>query len=152
MTTYYSQTNFSPKKQKPPVPIWRLAPPSHLFYILCKSLMITIKRSSLSRLDRAEPYGRSLLRRGGLSQHEAVARTLPRTCSGATASPPRGPSAGYGRPSRPFGLRSTNAERRKQKILLKTFGTTGCSIESVEHEKKIISVSVFSLNPLMKLL
>ena len=66
----------------------------------------TDRQSSHSRLDHAEPYGRSLLRRGGLSRHEAVARTLPRTCSGATASPPRGPSAGHQRPSRPFGLRS----------------------------------------------
>ena len=56
-------------------------------------------------------YGRSLLRRGGLSRHEAVARTLPRTCSGATASPPRGPSAGHRRPSRPSGLRSLTQTR-----------------------------------------
>ena len=53
-----------------------------------------------------ETLGVPLLRRGGLSRHETVARTLPRTCSGATASPPRGPSAGYGRPSRPYGLPS----------------------------------------------
>ena len=33
----------------------------------------TDRQSSHSRLDRAEPYGRSLLRRGGLSRHKIAA-------------------------------------------------------------------------------
>ena len=53
---------------------------------------------------------RSLLRRGGLSRHKYSARIRKHASMFSLTRlryfPPRGPCAGYGRPSRPFGLRS----------------------------------------------
>ena len=60
-------------------------------------------------------HGRSLLRRGGLSRHKYSARIRKHASMFSLTRlryfPPRGPSAGHQRPSRPYGLRSLTQTR-----------------------------------------
>ena len=88
-------------------------PLPHVIPALCRDLMQLLLTS--------RNHGRSQLRRGGLSRHAIpwLGYENIQVCFRSLAfviSPPRGPSAGHQRPSRPFGLRSlTQTWERKIK-------------------------------------